>query len=211
VTFKRCTGERANERVASRTLRRAGDFGREPRCALRAATPGREPRHTGPPRAATHACYEQAVQGRREQPCCEQPRCALRAAPGQRAGMPRHARGGAALRASQQGRAGGRGPRRGCEETAHAGRAGHAESRAHEQPRAGCRADRAGQPRAGYARRPREGVREQPAAPCREREKDAHVGSRAPCRDGNARDRALKTLREGRRKEDGGLYLDGRW
>jgi hypothetical protein len=31
-----------------------------------------------------------------------------------------------------------------------------------------------------------------------------------PCRDGNARDRALKTLREGRRKEDGGLYLDGR-
>jgi hypothetical protein len=25
-----------------------------------------------------------------------------------------------------------------------------------------------------------------------------------PCRDGNARDRALKTLREGRRKEDGG-------
>jgi hypothetical protein len=40
---------------------------------------------------------------------CE-PRCALRAAPGQRAGTPRHARGGAALRASQQGRAGGRGP-----------------------------------------------------------------------------------------------------
>jgi hypothetical protein len=73
----------------------------------------------------------------------------------------------------------------------------------------GCRADRAGQPRAGCARRPREGVCEQPATPCREREEDARAGSRASCRDGNARDRALKTLREGRRKEDGGLYLDG--
>jgi hypothetical protein len=213
VTFKRCTGERANGRVASRALRRAGDSGREPRCALRAATPGRELRRTGPPRAAAQACCEQAVQGRREQPRCEQPRCALRAAPVQRAGTPRRARGGAALRCAQASRGvpgAGTAPRREQrarrrrEETACAGRAGHAEGRAHEQPWAGCRADRAGQPRAGCARRPRKGVREQPATPCREREEDARAGSRVPCRDGNTRDRALKTLREGRRKEDGG-------
>jgi hypothetical protein len=49
------------------------------------------------------------------------------------------------------------------------------------------------------------GVCEQLAAACREREEDALVGSRAPRQDGNARDHALKTLREGRRKEDGGF------
>jgi hypothetical protein len=95
-----------------------------------------------------------------------------------------------------------RGPRR-------VSRAGHAEGRAREQSRAGCRADRAGQLRAGRARRPCDGICEQPAASCHEREEYARAGSRAPRRDGNARDRALKTLREGRRKEDGGLYLNG--
>jgi hypothetical protein len=142
VTFKRCTGERANERVASRTLCRAGDSGREPRCALRVATPSREPRRTGPPRAAAQACFEQAVQSHREQPHCEQPRCTLRAAPGQQAGTPRRARGGAALHASQQGRAGGSGPRRAVS-SEHA--AGARKLRAQAEPgtpKAGCTSSR---------------------------------------------------------------------
>jgi hypothetical protein len=65
---------------------------------------------------------------------------------------------------------------------------------------------RAAEPTAPGSRgRAAPGVREQPTATCGEREEDARAGSHAPRWDGNTRDRALKTLRERRRKDDGGF------
>jgi hypothetical protein len=105
--FKRCTGERANERVATLATRygqpRRGRAVCHGRAKQQRATPGREPRRTGPPRAAAQACYEQAVQSRREQPRCKQPRCALQATPGPQAAPWPRRKGRARIERAQAG------------------------------------------------------------------------------------------------------------
>jgi hypothetical protein len=103
------------------------------------AAPGREPRRTGPPRAAAQACCEQAVQSRREQPCC-----ALRAAPGEpRQGRaPRRGRHGRAPSGDGMGRCAGRREGRPCRGLGHAVRGchGHASRALAAHRRHACRA-----------------------------------------------------------------------
>jgi hypothetical protein len=148
MTFKRCTGERANKRVASRALRRAGDAGREPRCALRAATP--VPSYVPRTRqaaegrarqgAATHGATASGSAGvlragRAEPPRAATPRAAaLRTASRVGRATPDEGRPGRAPGEPRQGRA----PRRG-----HNGRApsgdgtGHRAGRREGGPRRG--------------------------------------------------------------------------
>jgi hypothetical protein len=147
VTFKRCTGERANERVASRTLRRAGDIGCEPRCALWATTPGPScvprTRQAAEGRAGqgatTHGATTSGSAGVLRAGRAKPPRaatlratvhCALRAAPGSRAGTPHRASHAA----------------RGAPWT-RAGRAGPRPRATRRAPAPGARARRVGSPR----------------------------------------------------------------
>jgi hypothetical protein len=128
------------------------------------ATPGREPRRTGPPRAAAQACCEQAVQGRCEQPRCEQLCRALRATPGRHAGAeaPCVRSRGPHRAASSERAAGAKKPRAlGAEPGTPRRalpRAGHVSSRG-RATRAG-RAGRGYAPRRGRAPESRAGMRE---------------------------------------------------